>query len=76
MRQLPRTKLNSCSDAVLFPLRLQPDLDQAADGFGAGCALSFCPIHDLLHQSVGYPNAIKRLGTSGRTPSLFTFNGY
>jgi hypothetical protein len=26
-------QLNSSSDAVLFPLRLQPEFDQAADGF-------------------------------------------
>src|ERR1017187_1335952 len=32
-----------------FPFDLQPELDQAADGFGARGALRFCPIHDLLH---------------------------
>lgn len=28
---MPGMQLNSCSDAVLFPLHLQPELDQAAD---------------------------------------------
>jgi hypothetical protein len=54
----------------------QSDLDQAADGFGARGALRFCPIHDLFHQSIGYPNAVKRFGTRCRAAGLFTFNGY
>src|SRR5438045_6466107 len=61
---------------ISFPLRLQPQLYKPADGLGASGTLRFRPIHDLLHQSVGYSNAIKRLRARCGTAGLFTFNGY
>src|SRR5712675_204293 len=69
------------SATVSFPLRLQPELDQAADGFGAGwfwlllgdpCIENRDPVIEHSHRrsrQPGWPSRLLRAGgTTGRDP--------
>jgi hypothetical protein len=51
---------------------LQPDLDQAADGFGAGCLARSGPMFDLINECLGQSRADERVLTRcGATPPFF-----
>jgi hypothetical protein len=55
-------------------LGLEPELDQAADGFGAGRGIFSAPFLNLAHQFIRDAEPVQRLG-AGSGAALFTFNG-
>jgi hypothetical protein len=59
---------------ISFPLRLQPELNQAADGFGAGRGIFSAPFLNLAHQFIRDADPVQRL-CAGSGAALFTFNG-
>jgi len=64
----PPTTINQCGYCIprntLRPLRLQPELDQAADGFGTCCAMFLTPSVNLLRQSCRKADGADRINAS------------
>ena len=56
-------------------LRLEPELDQAADGIGAGRGIFSAPFLNLAHQVIRDADAVQRLCAGSGPAGLFTFNG-
>jgi hypothetical protein len=58
-----------------LPLRLEAELDQAPDSFGAGRGIFSAPFLNLAHQFIRDADPVQRLCAGSGAAGLFTFNG-